>query len=255
MSEIVATLVARLIEAGSAPAIAAAVVAEAYAAGAAAGLAASADANAVILAEAAAVMETAAAGRSRREINARYYAENRDEILAKRAARKPPPAKARRAAKPATEDATTDLLGAELDAKGRPKKAERRGEFLRTDWKPSPADIQFAHDKGMTAERIASSAATFRDYWLARGGNIAAKRDWSATWRNWVRSEIERRGTAATAPGKPAANGFASLAREFMARAQENQQEKGADDGDKDSADEFDFDDGRTIEGTVAGRA
>lgn len=253
MSEIVATLVARLVEAGAAPAIAAAVVAEAYAAGAAAGLAASADANAVILAEAAAVMETAAAGRSRRESNARYYAENREEILAKRAARKPPPAKASRAR--GCADTTTDLLGAELDAKGRPKKAERRGEFLRADWKPSPADIQFAHDKGMTAERIASSAATFRDYWLARGGNIAAKRDWSATWRNWVRSEIERRGTAAASPGKAAANGFASLAREFMARAQENQQEKGADDGDKDSADEFDFDDGRTIEGTVAGRA
>lgn len=29
----------------------------------------------------------------------------------------------------------------------------------------------------------------FRDYWLAKAGRDGTKRDWAATWRNWVRNE------------------------------------------------------------------
>lgn len=40
----------------------------------------------------------------------------------------------------------------------------------------------------------------FRDYWLAKAGKDATKRDWPATWRNWVRRaserETNRRGSA-----------------------------------------------------------
>ncbi|MDD9333336.1 MAG: hypothetical protein PV354_06640, partial [Bartonella sp.] len=32
----------------------------------------------------------------------------------------------------------------------------------------------------------------FRDYWQAKSGKEAKKVDWSATWRNWYRREIER---------------------------------------------------------------
>lgn len=40
----------------------------------------------------------------------------------------------------------------------------------------------------------------FHDYWIAQPGQRGVKRDWFATWRNWVRKEIER----APQPGHPA---------------------------------------------------
>lgn len=39
----------------------------------------------------------------------------------------------------------------------------------------------------------------FRDYWLAKAGRDGAKRDWAATWRNWVRNERQRQPVATRA--------------------------------------------------------
>lgn len=36
----------------------------------------------------------------------------------------------------------------------------------------------------------------FRDYWIAESGTKAAKHDWLATWRNWVRREQKSLGAA-----------------------------------------------------------
>jgi hypothetical protein len=43
----------------------------------------------------------------------------------------------------------------------------------------------------------------FCDYWHSAPGAKGRKRDWEATWRNWMRREHERR----SRPGRPAANG------------------------------------------------
>ena len=40
---------------------------------------------------------------------------------------------------------------------------------------------------------IALEAEKFRNYWVARSGAGAIKRDWSATWRNWILNAMERR--------------------------------------------------------------
>jgi hypothetical protein len=45
----------------------------------------------------------------------------------------------------------------------------------------------------MTREDINREADKFRDYWIAKSGREACKLDWSATWRNWVRSDFRKR--------------------------------------------------------------
>lgn len=36
------------------------------------------------------------------------------------------------------------------------------------------------------------TALQFRDYWLGKAGQDGAKLDWFATWRRWIRTEIDR---------------------------------------------------------------
>ena len=65
---------------------------------------------------------------------------------------------------------------------------KQRGSRLPADWKPSDVDNQFCKterpdlDPEKTADR-------FRDYWISQPGAKGIKLNWSATWRNWVRSE------------------------------------------------------------------
>ena len=65
---------------------------------------------------------------------------------------------------------------------------QQRGSRLPADWKPSDVDNQFCKterpdlDPEKTADR-------FRDYWISQPGAKGIKLNWSATWRNWVRSE------------------------------------------------------------------
>lgn len=62
------------------------------------------------------------------------------------------------------------------------------GSRLPADWTPSAEDIDFC--KTTRPDLIASQVAErFKDYWIAATGKGATKRDWSATWRNWVRNE------------------------------------------------------------------
>ncbi|UNF37780.1 YdaU family protein [Bartonella krasnovii] len=70
-----------------------------------------------------------------------------------------------------------------------PKKAKRvktdRGCRLPADFEP---DYDFALAEGLPPERIKVEIAKFQDYWNAKTGKDASKRDWQATWRNWVRN-------------------------------------------------------------------
>lgn len=68
---------------------------------------------------------------------------------------------------------------------------------LPDDWIPQPEDFP--------AEQIARELPKFRDFWKAKSGKDAAKLDWQATWRNWLRRSNDfkpthnRAGTGATA--------------------------------------------------------
>lgn len=74
---------------------------------------------------------------------------------------------------------------------GAPSAEKTRGTRLPPDWDPSEEDLRFMAaqrpdlDRSITIER-------FRDYWSAVPGARGRKVSWSATWRNWVRSETRR---------------------------------------------------------------
>ena len=103
------------------------------------------------------------------------------EIVAAKATQEP----TRQAAQPGEA-----ILGKSLHELDR-KQATR----LRADWEPSADDIAFAERQGFGHADIADIRNRFRDYWIGAPGKAGLKLDWSATWRNKVRSEAKfRRG-------------------------------------------------------------
>lgn len=68
-----------------------------------------------------------------------------------------------------------------------------RGTRIPENWKPSPADFDFARQKGLSPPETADEADKFADYWLSASGSSAIKKDWAAAWRNWVRNALEFR--------------------------------------------------------------
>ncbi|AXK79954.1 hypothetical protein DW352_05140 [Pseudolabrys taiwanensis] len=70
--------------------------------------------------------------------------------------------------------------------------SEPRGTRLPTDWRPSASDIAFARDRGLANTQIAAEAEKFTNYWTAKCGAGATKRDWAATWRNWIINAQEK---------------------------------------------------------------
>ena len=79
-------------------------------------------------------------------------------------------------------------------------KNDLRGKRLAEDWIPADDCHDFAVALGLHPGRTLSK---FKDYWLAKPGKDAVKLDWSRTWRNWCRSESERRGTAPAPAPQP----------------------------------------------------
>lgn len=82
------------------------------------------------------------------------------------------------------------------------RSAKSRGSRLPPDWTPDAELIAWAK-----AERpgisLPTEAAKFRDYWIAKPGQQGLKLDWTATFRNWIRSARDgpptpQSGTAAT---------------------------------------------------------
>jgi len=73
-----------------------------------------------------------------------------------------------------------------------PAAAGTRGTRLTHDWSPSEADLSFAVQRGMPEGLVSTEIEKFRNYWTAKSGASATKRDWSATWRNWIINSLER---------------------------------------------------------------
>jgi hypothetical protein len=72
------------------------------------------------------------------------------------------------------------------------KQSAARGTRLFAGWEPSTLDVQFALDRGLPRTRLFNETEKFRNYWTAKSGVSASKRDWSATWRNWIINTMER---------------------------------------------------------------
>jgi hypothetical protein len=85
-------------------------------------------------------------------------------------------------------------VDASLRSAPSPKSPNNRGSRLSESWQPSPDNLHFAEQEGLSVSEIEREAARFRDYWISRPGVGGFKRDWSATWRNWIRNAIEQKG-------------------------------------------------------------
>lgn len=70
--------------------------------------------------------------------------------------------------------------------------ASRRGMRLPTNWSLPKHCLDYALDHGMDPARVTIESEKFKNYWLAKAGAAATKRDWDATWRNWVLNAMER---------------------------------------------------------------
>jgi hypothetical protein len=117
------------------------------------------------------------------------------------------------------------------EAKASSKKA--RGSRLSADWFLPMDWGQWAVSEGMTEADIRAESEKFKDYWMARAGPTAAKLDWQATWRNWVRTALERKPqlTAITG-GRNERQRFDTAHREYTRRLAAGQIERGPDPSD-----------------------
>lgn len=91
---------------------------------------------------------------------------------------------------------------------------------------PPDEFIDFATVEGHRAPHRAW--ASFRDYWLAKSGANATKKDWLATWRNWIRKDVEdgrdappsqQTGGQGRAGQASSMRAFGDLAQDVAARA------------------------------------
>lgn len=66
-----------------------------------------------------------------------------------------------------------------------------RGTRIPNEWFPSPEGMTFARQT-LGHTKAQGELEKFRDYWAAKSGAGGVKRDWDATWRNWVRNSADR---------------------------------------------------------------
>lgn len=84
-----------------------------------------------------------------------------------------------------------------------PRAARKKGSRLSADWQPSVDEIGFARGKGLSEQRIQLQVEKFRNYWIGKAGEKGVKLDWTATWRNWIISEVERNGAGSNPASGP----------------------------------------------------
>lgn len=66
-----------------------------------------------------------------------------------------------------------------------------RGTRLSRTWKLPDAWRDWAIETyGIDAQRAVRISLNFRDYWIAKAGKEARKVDWEATWKVWVRKDM-----------------------------------------------------------------
>lgn len=73
-----------------------------------------------------------------------------------------------------------------------PKPKKTKACRLSGDWFLPKAWGEWAASEGCEIEMIRIEADKFKDYWIGKAGASASKLDWLATWRNWIRSAMER---------------------------------------------------------------
>lgn len=89
-------------------------------------------------------------------------------------------------------------------------KKSKNGSRIPDDFKP---DREWSLKQGLSVQELRFEFEQFKDYWSAKTGKDATKKDWQATWRQWIRNTVKRK----TGLGKPktVGEGFVELAKDM----------------------------------------
>lgn len=99
----------------------------------------------------------------------------------------------------------TQLSDDNCEGQAPAKKTRTHATRLPEDW-VLPRDWgEWALSEGWAEQHIRAEAERFRDHWIAAGGQNARKRDWKATWRNWMRRTPKLKTINGAGYEKPAA--------------------------------------------------
>ena len=102
--------------------------------------------------------------------------------------------------------------------------SKKKATRLSPDWSLPRDWGEWAMSEGLSHDDVIGQADRFRDYWIAKAGKDAAKLDWHATWRNWIRN-AKKRGHANAKPTNTSASETARLAADrFAARRMDSGQ-------------------------------
>lgn len=97
-------------------------------------------------------------------------------------------AKRRQKKRNASPESESDPESVESKSKSTPARATR----LPLDWRLSEELKQWAVDAHhLDPRKVVAISAAFRDYWIGLPGAKGCKLDWDATFRNWIRKEVE----------------------------------------------------------------
>lgn len=69
-----------------------------------------------------------------------------------------------------------------------------RGTRLSVDWELDEEWGKWAMQQGMAFDAVVIEADKFKDWWIAKAGAGGTKTNWEATWRNWIRRQLEEGG-------------------------------------------------------------
>ncbi len=84
--------------------------------------------------------------------------------------------------------------------------AQKRATRIPDDWKPTPEDVIWQREAGISDLLARRELPKFCDYWRAKAKD-ATKINWSLTWRNWLRTALEREPKAAASVPRYDGNG------------------------------------------------
>ena len=91
--------------------------------------------------------------------------------------------------------------------------------LLPDDWASDAHQVAFKAKQPLNDDEISNEADKFRDYWTAKAGAAGRKLDWRSTWRNWIRSYLDRRRPVRHAPGNHSQDAFSQHGRGTIADA------------------------------------
>ena len=121
----------------------------------------------------------------------------------------------------APENIELDLgLNADLEKPGsaeKPKRStEARGSRLPEDWELPEDWAEWAAAEGLGTGAVVAQANKFRDFWISKAGKDGRKANWEATWRNWVRNNLERNGNGRNGNSNKPKDSFLALAEQEL---------------------------------------